>query len=427
MELSDSWGIVPGQQSDEWIAKSFSSSTSSAAHQQRQYLNVSLAQVIRTGRSGLRLGNMRTLAQDAAKVINPSHRVHKLAKGVALQRCAGNILKTFDANSFATSVVDDLFPAAQGVSTESWAVSVCLRFSIEYSRLRVLRMLHAAFSATANETADRAFEIEQQAAMQEGVVSSWKHKCESQLGMLAVCKSNSVFEMIPATNEYAYTCPFKVVDSYASQTYYVGPSSCLVFVDATKSFYDPCMHPTNAWCDGKKLPFTIAALLAAASFTKVKFDVRSLGRGEVLGTWPNKFFDEDAEKNVKAAAFVSLLEEFRTAGTAGVPWRLSEEFAARILGGDESGTVGNTQKKWATAEGFAADSTDFCDGIADWWPEDWTKPVGYHVTVPCSKDDTGYKVFDAAFAVDRTDSSVNVVTIKYVHTMLRDQEIYHSR
>lgn len=91
--------------------------------------------------------------------------------------------------------------------------------------------------------------------------------------------------------------------------------------------------------------------------------------------------------------------------------------------------MGNTKpnQHWTNAEGFASESTEFCDNIADWWPEDWNKPVGYHVTVPCSKDETGYKVFDAAFAVDRTDTTVNVVTIKYVHTMLRDQEIYHSR
>lgn len=59
--------------------------------------------------------------------------------------------------------------------------------------------------------------------------------------------------------------------------------------------------------------------------------------------------------------------------------------------------------------------------------QDWTKPVGYHVTVPCSKDDAGYRVFDAAFAVDRSDSTMSVVKIRYAHTMLRDQEAYNSR
>ena len=53
--------------------------------------------------------------------------------------------------------------------------------------------------------------------------------------------------------------------------------------------------------------------------------------------------------------------------------------------------------------------------------------MGYHVTVPCSKDDAGYRVFDAAFAVDRNDDTMSVVKIRYTHTMMRDQEAYHSR
>lgn len=135
----------------------------------------------------------------------------------------------------------------------------------------------------------------------------------------------------------------------------------------------------------------------------------------------------EQENNLMATEYARMLDEFRTTRTEGVPWRLSADFATKILGMGDTGSVGNTRQKWAEAEGFAAESTEFCDGIADWWPEDWTKPVGYHVTVPCSKDDTGYRLFDAAFAVDRGDSTVSVVQVKYVHSMLRDQEAYHSR
>lgn len=57
--------------------------------------------------------------------------------------------------------------------------------------------------------------------------------------------------------------------------------------------------------------------------------------------------------------------------------------------------------------------------------------MGYHVTLPCSKDQAGYRTFDAAFAVDRGDGTLAVTTTsttqKYMHTMLRDQDAYHSR
>ena len=56
--------------------------------------------------------------------------------------------------------------------------------------------------------------------------------------------------------------------------------------------------------------------------------------------------------------------------------------------------------------------------------QDWSKPVGYHVTLPCSRDQAGYRTFDSAFAVDRNDGTI---LIKYLHTTLRDQDAYHSR
>lgn len=66
-------------------------------------------------------------------------------------------------------------------------------------------------------------------------------------------------------------------------------------------------------------------------------------------------------------------------------------------------------------------------GQADWWPEDWTEPVGYHATIPCKKEETGYRVFDNVFAIDRGLNDDSVVVIKYMHSMLRDQEAYHNR
>lgn len=59
--------------------------------------------------------------------------------------------------------------------------------------------------------------------------------------------------------------------------------------------------------------------------------------------------------------------------------------------------------------------------------QDWSKPVGYHVTLPCSKEQAGYRTFDAAFAVDRGDGTVSMLQMRYLHTTLRDQDAYHSR
>lgn len=61
------------------------------------------------------------------------------------------------------------------------------------------------------------------------------------------------------------------------------------------------------------------------------------------------------------------------------------------------------------------------------WPEDWSKPVGYHVTVPCHKDETGYRTFDTAFAVDRgNDGELEMVYMVYENDVTRDVDRYHS-
>jgi hypothetical protein len=265
----------------------------------------------------------------------------------------------------------------------------------------------------------------QAAKLQQGVVESWKQKCESQLGMAAVCQSNGVFDMIPSPS-YEYTCPFKI-SAQKNDQYYVGPSSCLVYRGG--HFYDPCILPSDP-CKTKGVEISLAD--ATQPSARLKFDVRSLGNGEVLGTWPVKFTGADSSKNEVASAAAAMLEEWKTLKTLGVPWRMSKTFAREIVQGGGShansrGSVGNTRHKWSTVEGFANVTTDFCDAIADWWPDDWTEPVGYHATVPCKKEDTGYRVFDNVFAIDRGPSDDSVVVVKYVHSMLRDQEAYHNR
>ena len=354
LDFSDSWGIVSTDSSDAWIKLSSSGSIDAVP----KIMDESLSDVVRRGRAGLRIGNMKSMPQLAKISMDPLEREHSL-KDVPLKRCASNILSTFDAQSFARSVSDDLFPAAQAVGTESLPVSACLRFSIEYSRMRVLKVLERTL-------VDRTAEMELQGSMQQAVVARWKHQCESQLGMLAVCKSNGIFDMVPP-EENEHNCSFQILDAYDDGKYYVGPASCLVYISETKAFYDPCMHPTKE-CNSKGTVYSLSDLLGTPA-TRLQFDVRSLGNEEVLGTWPLKFYGSDEDKNEMAVAYAGMLEQFRTSGTSGVPWRLSTEFADQILGGTDTGSVGNTREKWASAEGFASKSTEFCDGISDWWPE----------------------------------------------------------
>jgi hypothetical protein len=365
-----------------------------------------ISELLRSGRAGLRIGNAATL-ESQARVggVWPSARVHKLkptddreSAGVGLRRCADNIMADLDPVSLAREVVDDLFPAAQGVH-ESAPVSVCLRFAIEYTRMRMLRAMPVATVA-----------VEDEIRRQRSVVDAWKGRCETQLDMLAVCKGNALFETVPAV-QFAYDCPFLVSDDYSLKSYYVTPNGgCLLYHKPTDAFYNPCRMSTKPCEMARKSTLTLAQITgpSESANTLVRFDVRGTSdSSEILGSWPIRFYDADVEKNKVAAQIVERILRWEASSSsssspssgaasfeadnlggssgrrgANLPWRLSERFVHEILekGGTADGSrgsVGNVHPSWkvgwAQAEGIAnaqeQQVAEFCDTIADWWPD----------------------------------------------------------
>ena len=239
MDLSDAWGIVSARDSDAWIR----SGNGSAGIPSMKVL-----EILRAGRAGLRIGNAATLKRRAqTDGVWPTERVHKLvpdddnrSTGAALNQCSDKILSTFDSVSVAREMVDDLFPVAQGIF-ESAPMSFCLRYAIEYSRLRMLKAVrNLVWLRDTGET--NAGGIEDEVRKQKSVVDLWKGRCESQLNMLAVCKGHGVFDMVPST-EVPYDCPFVITNAYSAGNYYVTPTGCLLYYN--KAFYNPCRHSTR--------------------------------------------------------------------------------------------------------------------------------------------------------------------------------------
>lgn len=133
-DLSDSWGIVPTIDAAAWIA------------QDTPVVQVLASDLLSYGMGGLRIGNANTLGKQAREQgVHPGKRVDPLKSldglsSISLKNCESGILKRFNATSVADEIVDDLFPMAQGIQ-DSYVESVCLRFSIEYLRLRVMQMI----------------------------------------------------------------------------------------------------------------------------------------------------------------------------------------------------------------------------------------------------------------------------------------------
>jgi hypothetical protein len=412
LDLSDAWGILPqddgpvkGGGAYKWVTEPNATS-----------IEVDIKRILVDGRAGLRIGNINHLSGHArVGGLNPGKRVHQKEStyndSIDLRKCKDTIFNTFDAASVAIQVVDDLFPVAYAAK-EGGPTSVCLRFAIEYARLRVMETIHAAFKGV-NKLGE-----------QRTLYDTWKKRCHMQLQMVGMCRSNGVYAMIP-DEQKVYRCPFHVSDPYNgthSSGYYVTPG-CLVY--HRDSVYDPCKMQSDPCSSSKTI--SIADLVADAAHAKLPFDPRMVGSDEALGVWPVEFSsNKGPDANAKMALAVDKIEEWR-ASSSWLPWRLSEGFvAANVMGGGSAtpGGMGNTPKTktWGTAEGFE-DNIEFCDAMADWWPDDWSMPVGYHVTVPCDKDETGYRTFDHAFAIDRGNGEVVFV---YENDILRDHSKYHS-
>jgi hypothetical protein len=244
--------------------------------------------------------------------------------------------------------------------------------------------------------------------------------------MLGVCRSNALFEYVPK-KEHVRECPFEITDDYAAKNYYVTPG-CLVWsrLDPSSvggSFYDPCR---SGQCNSARVKLSLSSIVDDVDL-KVPFDVRRLGSREPLGTWPIVFLSNNATTNDNHAELAALLREWNVLGRNGsVPWRIEEDFFDNVVAGGgkkNDGGVGNTPHglNWGTAEGFANVSSQYCDAISDWWPEDWSKPVGYHVTLPCDGADSAYRTFDSAFFMEMDNTSeVFQVTMRYAHTALRN-------
>ena len=328
--------------------------------------SISGGDLLRRGRSGLRAGNFRDLS--GAQLSSPAQRTLEPLEA-ALPHCASDYRESPDLLDPAAHLrlfVSTLFPVGQGVY-ESGATAHCLRYTVESALLAAMEL-----------ALPLAPGLGPALAAQRLVSDLWRVRCEGQIALLALCKGLGAFQ--PPVNPSLRTapCPFSVS---VSGDVYVTPG-CLVHRGGR--FYDPCNCPGFA-CGPSKPQF--ASFVEAC---RIPFDPRAMVGDDVpLGGWR-----------------VSPLEAFDRPA-----------FAESVLGA----SLGNTPRggDWARDEGFLNVTGLHCDMMADWWPSDQTLPVGYHATVPCSADETGYRSFDSAFAVERSAGEFTVARLVYQHDLTR--------
>jgi hypothetical protein len=330
-------------------------------------LNGSTRDLLTHGRAGLRVGNLATLRARSKAYISPKTREVPLEKG-RLTGCPSNTPPW--SNDLSQAFVEQLFPAAQGVE-EAGAVAYCLRYVIEVARFTALDLVDPAASAT---------------LAQRETVERWRVRCGAQLQVVTLCAGLDVYR--PRSYGTDRRCPHFTATGLTGDDYTT--PECLVRVGG--AYYDPCRCVP---CLGER-----ATLVAASSFTRpecrIRFDPRDIAPpGAPIG-------------------YVDGVGPDLPAPSAG--------FASAALDDPDAAANALPGAQWWSSEGWMSNTSEFCDMVQDWWPE-WDFPVGYHVTVPCDADDTSYRTFMQAFAVDRSGAQPTLV---YQHDLMRDATLADS-
>lgn len=370
LELGDQYGVMDSGEYDSWLQGS-----------SRDY-TISGMDLLKRGRSGLRVGNFRGQRRAINASVSPAARQIEPAAAV-LPYCGSDFTRLAGAplldRGMLEAFVSGLFPVSQGVY-EGGFTAYCLRY---LSELAILETMVLVAEQVGNGS---AVAFETNLVLQRKVVELWKVRCESQISLLALCKNLDVFQAPTSIRKRYQQCPFSIAVTSTNDVYMT--PGCLVH--SSGYFYDPCNCAVFA-CGPAKPLFT-----SFVPECRIPFDPRNFTADAPLGNWKTS-------DRIKA---------------------LQPGFVNALLG--TGGAVGNTPRgmKWTTAEGFLNTTGLHCDMLADWWPDGQTFPVGYHATVPCSSDDAGYQTFDSAFAVERsggTPGEYTVVRMVYQHDVTRDE------
>ena len=370
-ELSAHWGFMDSVATEAWLGKN-----------QTAGLVTSSRELFQHGRAGVRAGNLQSLPLLAKTYLNPSTREIPLERG-RLTTCT----PPPPPEDLMTPFIDNLFPAAQAVD-EAGVAAYCVRYSIELARLEVLKLLALP-------------RLDDALAMQREQAEVWRRRCGTQLHLMHMCTTLGVFRppVQPRTSLAATCSHFKSVEESYPRVIYT-TAQCLISVDNV--FYDPCRCMA---CTGQRYTvLDLAAMLGKGEACRLRFDPRSaVQQGHPIG-WADglpPLTDDVAMHLLHTEGYNRLV--------------LDDPDAVGNVGG------GGNPSSWWDAEGPMEGNSEFCDGVLDWWDETWDFPVGYHVTVPCEGEDTAYKSFEQAFALDAEN-----MTLVYQHDLLRDSSMVDS-
>lgn len=385
MMISDHWGIVDDTYIDLWLGG-------------KDYKTYNWRDLLVSGNSGLRVGNLQYAASNVQAVINPKGRAKpimnfKNKQSIALEHCIEDDNYDNSKNGWLDFVgdlsrvhqyfVDSLFPIAQTVYTSA-PEAFCTRYIIELARLRALEYVDAlrSYQDPTPETSNQRI-----------IVDLWRQRCVTQVRSIGLCELRGVYYS-KGNQSYSH-CPFVLVTSQLNQHYsnwYVTPG-CIVYTDGR--FTDPCKCSLVDTCN-----ILYGYDMIESGSCDLSIDPRAfVDESQTFFSsmhWPTTFLPEEVHDILSQAEMERLASEHESyMQTAVNDFPMSESDLQDLR---------NTVAASSVSEGLLMD--EFCDVMLDYWPEDWYHPVGYHVSTLCTHDDTAFRGFDSWMRVEY-DSDLN--------------------
>jgi hypothetical protein len=376
-QLSIAWGLLAPEQAEAWYAGEPASERPGGSW------NVSAQHLATAGPGGLRLGMLSPsapqtmqeyasefeLGERSGRLVNAFYR-HTVAQPV----CNGTLHKLL-REELDEYFVNALLPMAHSVQIVP-AVEYCVRWTIEYALLSVLRLLLQETPESDQDTRDRFLLL---VSRQQTAANVWRDRCSTQAQDVALCVLRGVYDIVPESKQKPpLSCAFAGhAVSGCREFYYT--SACLLYCDGV--FYDPCM------CENQRKDSECSALdftprtCTAGEIVDGRRLFADLGKTEDLLTnslhWPSNILsgearDAEHEQQLQDALQGALAFAKHEVDLSAV----FESATALLLDRDDEESVPES----------------YCDDLMDYWP-DVQHPVGYHPTPACSAAETRTRGF----------------------------------
>jgi hypothetical protein len=374
--LSIAWGMLAPEQAEAWYAGG------SGSEQPRGSWSVDAHQLATEGPGGLRLGMLSPSAtqtmQDYVREFELGERSEGLFNAhyrhtIAQPVCNATIHKLL-REELDEYFVDTLLPMAHSVQIVP-AVEYCVRWTIEYALLSVLRLLMQETTESEKNTRDRFLLL---VSRQQTAADVWRDRCATQVQDVALCMLRGVYDIVPQSNQHPPQCAFAghAVDG-CKQRYYT--SACILYCDGV--FYDPCM------CEGqdkasecKAIDFT-PSQCAGGKIVDGRRLFADIDQTEELLTsslhWPSDILPGEARAPEHEKELQDVLQQVLAVAKHDVDLSAVFDSATALL---------------LEREDDETEPRSYCDDLMDYWP-DVQHPVGYHPTTACAASETRTRGF----------------------------------